>query len=81
MKEASAAPLSRLIRVDPLPRDGIDVNVVADADERARIAKFNDLVDLKSLSATLRLVPRAKGVDRRVRTVERERHANLRRDP
>lgn len=61
MKEPFAAPLSRLIRVDPLPRDGMDVNVVADADELARIAKFNDLIDLKSLSAALHLAPRAKG--------------------
>jgi uncharacterized metal-binding protein YceD (DUF177 family) len=61
MKELAPAPLSRLIRVDPLPRDGIDVAVVANADELARIAAFNDLVELKDLSATLHLEPRAKG--------------------
>lgn len=61
MKELAPAPLSRLVRVDPLPPDGIDVSLLAKPDELARIAAFNDLVELKSLSAALHLVPRAKG--------------------
>ena len=80
MKELSPAPLSRLIRVDPLPRDGIDVNVVADADELARIAEFNDLVDVKSSQRDAASGPARQRARRRDRTAERQRHAKLRGD-
>jgi len=49
------------VRVDPLPRDGLDVTVEASADEREKLAAFNDLLGLSSLKATFQLHPRAKG--------------------
>ena len=68
MTAPNALPLSRLVRVDPLPRDGLDVTVEASAEERAKLAAFNDLVSLDALKAVFQLHPLAKG---KVRVVGR----------
>ena len=61
MTSLNAPPLSRLVRVDPLPRDGLDVTVEASMEERAKLAAFNDLMALDKLVAVFQLHPLAKG--------------------
>ena len=61
MSALDALPLSRPVRVDPLPRDGLDVTVEASGEEREKLAAFNDLLGVSSLKATFQLHPRAKG--------------------
>jgi Large ribosomal RNA subunit accumulation protein YceD len=61
MKIAST-PLSRPIRVETIPRDGVTVNIEADEAERAALAKFNDLPAVDRLAATFELRPKPGGV-------------------
>ena len=61
MTSANASALSRRVRVDPLPRDGLDVTVEASVEERATLAAFNDLVALNRLKAVFQLHPLANG--------------------
>jgi uncharacterized metal-binding protein YceD (DUF177 family) len=61
MSALDALPLSRPVRVDPLPRDGLDVTVEASAEEREKLAAFNDLLGLSSLKAVFQLHPLAEG--------------------
>ena len=57
MKTHSPLPLSRPVRVDPMPQGGMAYVVEADAGERAKLAKLNDLVELENLKATFELTP------------------------
>jgi hypothetical protein len=60
MKIASP-PLSRPIRVETIPSDGLTVDIQADEVERAALAKFNDLPAVDRLVATFELRPKAGG--------------------
>ncbi|HXW19329.1 MAG TPA: DUF177 domain-containing protein [Roseiarcus sp.] len=60
MKIAST-PLSRPIRVETIPSDGLTVDIQADEVERAALAKFNDLPAVDRLVATFELRPRPGG--------------------
>jgi uncharacterized metal-binding protein YceD (DUF177 family) len=59
----SPAPLAfaRLVRVDPLPRDGLEYTLEADAEERRRLAEFNGILEVGRLKATFRLTAGARG--------------------
>jgi Large ribosomal RNA subunit accumulation protein YceD len=61
MKGASP-PLSRPIRVETVPREGLTVRVEADPAERAALAAFNNLPAIGRLVATFDLRPGAGGI-------------------
>ncbi len=54
-------PLSRIVRVDALPRDGETVTIEASAAERAALAAALDLPSIERLHATLTVRRAAKG--------------------
>jgi uncharacterized protein DUF177 involved in 23S rRNA accumulation len=56
-----AAPFSRVVRVDALPREGETVAVEASPAEREALAAFLGLPAIGVLTATLRLVPEGRG--------------------
>ena len=53
---------SRSVRVEPLPRDGLELEIEADPQERAALAALNNLVEITSLKATFRITKWRKGV-------------------
>ncbi|MFD1701820.1 YceD family protein [Methylopila henanensis] len=53
----SANPLSRPIKVETLPPEGLEVEVVATEEERAALAAENDIPSIERLVAHLRLRP------------------------
>jgi uncharacterized metal-binding protein YceD (DUF177 family) len=55
------AILSRSIEVGHLPPEGVDVEVSASPEQRTAIAAAYDLVDVKSVSATVQLRPEPRG--------------------
>lgn len=48
-------PFSRPVRVEAIPRDGLETQIDADAAERAALAAFNGLPAIGALSATFSL--------------------------
>lgn len=52
---AAPAPLSRPVAVAEVPAEGLDLDIVANAAERAALAKLNGLPEIPALAATLRL--------------------------
>jgi len=53
---------SRSTRVDALPRDGLELEIEANAEERAALAALNNLVEIGALSAKFRITKWRKGV-------------------
>lgn len=51
---------SRPLRIDDVPEAGLELKLVANADERARLAEADDLDALSLLEAELRVVRRGK---------------------
>jgi uncharacterized metal-binding protein YceD (DUF177 family) len=58
---SEAGPLSRVVRVDALPRDGRTVTIEASPAERAALASLYKLPAIAVLTATLRLDPAGRG--------------------
>jgi Large ribosomal RNA subunit accumulation protein YceD len=56
------APFSRVIRVDPLPKEGQTVTIEANAAEREALAAFLNLPSIEALGASLALSPSGRGV-------------------
>jgi uncharacterized metal-binding protein YceD (DUF177 family) len=54
-------PFSRPIRVEAIPRDGLETRVEADDAERAELAAFNNLPAVGKLVAAFTLKPGARG--------------------
>ena len=54
-------PLSRIIRVDALPRDGETLTIEASPAERQALAEFLKLASIESLSATVTVTRAARG--------------------
>lgn len=65
-------PLSRIIRVDTLPRDGETFTIEASPDERTALADFLKLPSIERFSATLTVKRAARGAARVVGRVEGE---------
>jgi phosphate acyltransferase len=55
---------SRPVRVETLPRDGLEQRIEASAAERAALARLNGLQDIASLTADLRVTRAGKGAVR-----------------
>ena len=55
-------PFSRPVKVDTLPRDGLEQSIEATPRERAALAAVNDLADLAALTAKLVIKRSGKGV-------------------
>jgi uncharacterized metal-binding protein YceD (DUF177 family) len=55
-------PFSRLVTVDPLSDDGLEVAIEADAGERAALAALDGLVDIAKLVAVFRVTRRPKSM-------------------
>lgn len=55
------APLSRIVSVDALPSEDHTIVVEASADERAAVAKLDNLVEIGSLVGRFRLRPERQG--------------------
>lgn len=53
---------SRPTRVEPLPRDGLDVEIEANAAERAALARLNGLPAVERLSASFHIAKWRRGV-------------------
>lgn len=53
---------SRPVRVEPLPKDGLEQKIEANADERAALAKLNNLPAISKLSAQFRITKQRRGV-------------------
>ena len=53
---------SRLVRVEPLPKDGLEQRIEANEAERAALAKLNHLPAIASLAATFRISKQRRGV-------------------
>ena len=53
---------SRPTRVEPLPRGGLELDIEANADERAALAKLNNLPGIERLSASFRIAKWRRGV-------------------
>ena len=53
---------SRPVRVETLPRDGLEETIEANAEERAALARLNGLPDVARLSAKLRIAKWKRGV-------------------
>ena len=58
----SGFEFSRPLRVEPLPRDGLEESVEASEAERKALAKLNDLPEIARLSAQFRITKWRKGV-------------------
>lgn len=54
-------PFSRPIRVEAIPRDGLETRIEADAGERAALAAFNGLPAVAALGAAFSLKPGGGG--------------------
>lgn len=55
-------PFSRPVKVETLPRDGLVQVIEANAEERAGLAKLNNLVDISALKAKFTIKKSGKGV-------------------
>lgn len=55
-------PFSRPVRVEPLPKDGLEQRIEADESERAALAKLNNLAAISRLSAKFRITKQRRGV-------------------
>jgi uncharacterized metal-binding protein YceD (DUF177 family) len=55
---------SRPLRVETLPRDGLEQRIEADAAERGALARLNGLQDIASFTADLRVTRAGKGAVR-----------------
>jgi uncharacterized metal-binding protein YceD (DUF177 family) len=56
-----AQPLSRVVRIDALPKEGQTIAVQASAPERDALARLYDLPAIAALTATLRVEPAGRG--------------------
>jgi hypothetical protein len=56
-----AGPLTRIVRVDALPRDGQTVVIEASPDEREALASLYKLPAIAALTATLHVTPAGRG--------------------
>jgi Large ribosomal RNA subunit accumulation protein YceD len=56
-----AGPLTRVARIDALPKEGQTVTIEASAAEREALAKLYDLPAIAALTATLRVEPSGHG--------------------
>jgi hypothetical protein len=56
-----AKPLTRVVRIDALPRDGQTVTITASPAEREALAELHGLPAIAALTATLRLDPAGRG--------------------
>ena len=56
-----ALPLTRVVRVDALPREGQTVTIEASSSERDGLAKLYGLPEIAALTATLRVEPAGRG--------------------
>ena len=56
-----AGPLTRVVRVDALPREGQTVTIEASPAERKALASLHGLPAIAALTATLRLEPAGSG--------------------
>jgi uncharacterized metal-binding protein YceD (DUF177 family) len=56
-----AGPLSRVVRIDALPKEGQSVTIEASAPEREALAKLYDLPAIAALTAELRVEPAGRG--------------------
>jgi Large ribosomal RNA subunit accumulation protein YceD len=56
-----AQPLTRLVRIDALPKEGQTVTIEASAPEREALAKLYDLPAIAALTAELRVEPAGRG--------------------
>jgi uncharacterized metal-binding protein YceD (DUF177 family) len=54
---------SRVVRVEPLPRDGIEMDIEADATEREKLAALNGLPAIAHFSASFRIKKWMRGVE------------------
>ena len=54
-------PFSRMVAVDALPDNGLEVAIEADAAERAALAKLDGLVDIAKLDAAFEIKRRPQG--------------------
>jgi len=59
--KASPPPLTRPIRVESIPREGLTMRIEANEAERLALAKFNNLPAVERLAATFDLKPGAGG--------------------
>lgn len=57
----AGVPFSRLVTVDPMPDEGIEVAIEADAAERAALTALNGLVDIGKLGAVFHVMRRPHG--------------------
>ena len=55
-------PFSRPVKVETLPREGLEQTIEANAEERAALARENNLVDLARLGAKFLIRKAARGV-------------------
>jgi uncharacterized metal-binding protein YceD (DUF177 family) len=53
-------PFSRIVAVDPMPDDGFDIAIEADAAERAALASLDGLAAIAKLDAVFRIVRRLR---------------------
>jgi uncharacterized metal-binding protein YceD (DUF177 family) len=53
---------SRPVRVEPLPRDGLELDIEANAAEREKLAKLNNLPGIERLTAHVRIRKWRRGV-------------------
>jgi uncharacterized metal-binding protein YceD (DUF177 family) len=58
---SEAAPLTRMVRVDALPREGQTVTIEASPAEREALASLYQLPAIAALTATLRVEPAGRG--------------------
>jgi hypothetical protein len=56
-----AGPLTRIVRIDALPKEGQTVTIEARAPEREALARLYDLPAIAALTATLRVEPTGRG--------------------
>jgi uncharacterized metal-binding protein YceD (DUF177 family) len=56
-----AQPLTRVVRIDALPKEGQTVTIEASAPERNALARLYDLPAIAALTATLRVEPAVRG--------------------
>jgi uncharacterized metal-binding protein YceD (DUF177 family) len=59
--DKAAPPFSRLVAVDPMPDDGFEARVEADAGERAALAALDGLADIAKLEAAFHVTRRLQG--------------------
>jgi Large ribosomal RNA subunit accumulation protein YceD len=56
-----AQPLTRVVRIDALPKEGQTITIEASAPERDALARLYDLPAIAALTATLRVEPAGRG--------------------